>query len=156
MAAFIKLASWKKKRGDDILICASSPLLYEFYNTTIDEWLKDTVEKIRKYSNRPITVRQKQLGNIEFDLERSWLLVTHVSASALDALIHGIPVIATAPCAATPMATLIQEIENPRITANRNALFSTLAWGQFTISEMKSGQAWEVVSSRIRGEKSDG
>ena len=143
----LKLSSWKKKRGHQVLICASSPILYEFYNTSLDDWIDNTIVQIRKYTDRPIIVREKQLQGLEHDLSNSFILVTHVSASAIDALIYGVPIITTSACAATPLATPIQYIETPRITANRNSLFATLACGQFTIDEMKNGQAWSIVNS---------
>jgi len=142
----LRLSTWKKKRGEKILICTSSPFLYEFYNTSIDVWLDKTVPIIKKYTQRPIAIREKQLGNIEHDLSNSWILVTHSSASALDALLYGLPVVTTEPCAASPMSTLISEIERPRITANRASLFASLAWGQYTLEEMKNGFAWKIVN----------
>ena len=76
----------------------------------------------------------------------AWCVVTHVSAAALDALRLGIPVVTTGECAATPLATPIAEIDNPRMPDGRESLFSTLAYGQFTQEEMRSGLAWNVVS----------
>ena len=142
----LKFENWKKRRGDNILICASSEDLYRFYQTTADDWISSTISKIRRYTDRPIVIRKKQLFGIEDAVKNSWIVVTHSSAAAIDALRFGIPVIITEESAAMPLATKFSEIENPRITANRRTLFSTLAWGQFTMEEMRNGFAWTVVS----------
>jgi hypothetical protein len=71
--------------------------------------------------------------------------VTHVSAAAIDALRIGVPVVTTADCAATPLATPIEDIESPLTGMDRRPLFSSLAYGQFTPQEMASGFAWETV-----------
>ena len=145
----LKFESWKKKRGEQILLCTSSEDLYSFFNTTKDEWINSTVETIRRFSDRPISLRSKQLVGIEDAVRDAWIVVTHSSAAAIDALRLGYPVIVTADSAASPLATSFNDIERPRITANRRRLFATLAWGQFSLSEMESGFAWSVVSGNI-------
>jgi hypothetical protein len=136
---------WNKNRHAPILLCPSSDFLFGFYGTTGQQWINDTVAKIRRYTDRPIALREKQLGGIEAAVKDAWCVVTHVSAAALDALRMGVPVVTTADCAATPLATPIEEIANPRLGMDRRPLFSTLAWGQFTLQEMASGFAWEAL-----------
>ena len=69
-------------------------------------------------------------------------------AAGLDALRLGIPVVTTAPCAASPLATSLEAIETPYLHGDRIRLFSTLAWGQFTPDEMRSGLAWQVLNGQ--------
>jgi hypothetical protein len=59
----------------------------------------------------------------------------------------GIPVVTTGQCAASPLATPIDEIANPKLSDGREDLFATLAWGQFNLEEMKNGFAWQTVTS---------
>ena len=98
-------------------------------------------------TDRPIQLRSKEtLTSIDQEIIDAWCVVTHVSAAALDALRLGIPVVTTQQCGATPLATPIDEIDNPRMADGRESLFSTLAYGQFSPEEMRAGWAWKVVS----------
>lgn len=135
---------WNKSRNGPIVICPSSNFLHGFYASSLDKWINDTYVAIRKYTNRPIKVRYKEImpkDDIEGDICNAWCVVTHVSAAALDALRIGIPVITTGKCAATPLSTPIEKIESPLFSDARHELFSYLAWSQFTVSEMN---VWNI------------
>lgn len=138
-------APWKENRTGPIVLCPSSELLFNFYGTTVEQWLRNTAATLRRFTDRPIVLREKQLGGIEEAVGNAWCVVTHVSAAALDALRVGVPVITTADCAATPLATPIEQVATPLIGMDRAPLFATLAWGQFTPQEMQSGFAWEQL-----------
>ena len=145
--AKLEVYPWKIRRGDEILVCPSSEFLFGFYKTNMEAWVKETVEKIRTFTDRPIRVRKKHIGGIDEDIANAWCLVTHVSAAGLDALRMGIPVVTTGQCAASPLATPIDEIANPKLIDGREDLFATLAWGQFNLEEMRNGFAWLTVAS---------
>ena len=140
------LRPWKKQRNGPIVFCLSTHHLFNFYGLDIQRWVDDTAARIRTLTNRPLELRQKQTQGIEQQIADAWCVVTHVSAAALDALRLGIPVVTTGDCAATPLATPLEEIDNPRLPDGREELFASLAWGQFTPDEMRSGLAWDVVS----------
>jgi hypothetical protein len=129
---------WKTTRNGPILLCPSSNFLYSFYGSSLSEWVSDTINQIRSYSDRPIKIRYKELipkDDIDHDILDAWCVVTHVSAAALDSLRLGIPVIVTGSCAASPLSTPIKDIENPKMEDGRHELFSYLAWGQFSVEE---------------------
>jgi hypothetical protein len=143
----LSIERWKKRRNGPIVICLSSPFLFGFYGLDIRQWTDLVVRQIRQISGRPILLRGKQAAQpIDQAIADAWCVVTHVSAAALDALRLGIPVVTTGECAATPLATPMSEIEDPRMLDGRERLFATLAYGQFTPQEMHAGLAWKLVS----------
>ena len=130
---------WKKIRNGPIVICPSSNFMYLFMGTTLESWLKTVIEEIKKFSDRPIVIRYKELmpsDDIDQVIGDAWCVVTHVSSAAIDALRLGIPVVTTASCAASSLSTHIQEIEFPNQSEGRDELFSLLAHGQFLQEEM--------------------
>jgi len=142
------LMPWRQKRDGPIVICPSSDHLHNLFGSTVESWVSSVVAQIKKYTDRPITVRHKELvpkGDIDAEIYEAWCVVTHVSAAALDALRLGIPVVTTGQCAASPMSTPIQEIERPLLSNGREELFSLLACGQFTPEEMIQGNVLETV-----------
>jgi len=139
---------WKKERNGPIVICPSSNFMYQFMGTTIEIWLKTVIEEIRKYSDRPIVIRFKEVmpkDNIDEEICDAWCVVTHVSSAALDALRLGIPVVTTGSCAASSLATPIPEIESPKQEYGRDELFSLLAHGQFMKEEMLTSKVLDSI-----------
>ena len=132
---------WKKNRNGPIVICPSSNFMYLFMGTTLENWLKDVIDELRKFTNRPIVVRFKEImpkDDIDDVIRDAWCVVTHVSSAAIDALRLGIPVVTTASCAASSLATPIQKIEFPNLAQGRDELFSLLAHCQFSQDEMRN------------------
>jgi len=147
----IKILPWNHNRNGPIVLCLSSHHLYAYYGITAQQWIASTIAKIRKNTDRAITIRDKDLdplNPIKSEISNAWCVVTHVSAAALDALLMGIPVITTGDCAASPLSATFQEIDSPSMAEGRAALFASLSWGQFTPAEMQSGLAWEVLTHR--------
>lgn len=138
---------WSKNRNGPIVICPSSNFLHSYYESSLDEWVNDTYTKIRQFTDRPIKIRYKEIipkDDIEHDIHDAWCVISHVSAAALDALRIGVPIITTGICAASPLSTPIEKIEDPLLPDGRHELFSYLAWGQFSISEMSH---WNIPNS---------
>jgi hypothetical protein len=144
---------WKRKRNGPIVICPSSHFLYSFYSTNLEEWIAQTISTLKKYTDRPIKIRYKKLmpdDDIDQDIMDAWCVVTHVSASCLDALRLGIPIITTGTCSGSPLSTPIDKVESPLLEDGRDQLFSYLAWGQFTIDEMKNTNVLDISSQIIK------
>ena len=140
----VKLRPWRKEGY--ILFSLSTPHLYAFHGFEYDKYVKETIETLQKHTSRKIVVRPKDANiSIEDQLQDAFALVTHSSATGLDALQWGVPVFTTGPCAANPCALQdLSKIESP-IYPEREPLFRSLAYGQFTVEEMSSGYAWEMV-----------
>ena len=160
--------NWNKK-GKHILICPPS-IFIQVFDQAFD-WLSKTIEIIKKNSDRKILINEKKLSSeiskkinlklprideeysnnsLSFDLSNAWCLVTYNSMASLSALINGIPVFTNSnKCAAYNLAEKdFSKIENPIYPDNRELLFNSLAYSQFTLDEMKSGYAFKVLNER--------
>lgn len=136
----LKIQPWRKD-GSKILVCESSKWCFGYLGCP--QWTLDTVDRLRRYTKRPIEIREKVMhATIRArDLKRVWAVVTHVSACAVDALLHGVPVFVTGPCAASPMSGRLEDIDKPYYPDNRAEFFASLAYAQFSVPEIAAGMA---------------
>ena len=79
-----------------------------------------------------------------------WCVVCHSSGVAVDALMAGVPAITLHPASFVyPICSHeLSEIENPKM-ADRIAWFSRLAYCQWTLAEIKSGEVWRHFQPSI-------
>jgi lipopolysaccharide biosynthesis glycosyltransferase len=151
--------SWKAKKfrpGDFILICPPSEKVMKFYNKDLEKWMKETVTEIKKYTDRPIKIRQKPTRRERVTNDTIWdamegahCVLTYNSIAATEALLNGVPAIALAPNAATVLCnTKISEIENLNIPTRDEvtAFAAHLSYCQFTANELRTGLAWEILN----------
>lgn len=152
-----KFEPWKKD-GRAILVAAPDEKPCKFYGITKDDWVNQTVETIKKYTDRPVIVRErapKRIDRIATDtlqaaLDRDvFALVTYNSVAAIESIFHGIPAFTLAPCnAASPVALQdLSQIENPYY-ASHDELYAWgchLAYGQFHVSELRNGTALQIL-----------
>ena len=148
---------WKKD-GRKILIAAPDEKPCKFYNTTQQEWIENTIDNLKQYTDRPVVVRErapKRIDRITTDTLQSALdndvfaLVTFNSVAAVESIFHGIPAFTLAPAnAASPVSLQdLSKIENPYYP-DQDKLYAWgchLSYGQFHISEMTSGKALEML-----------
>jgi len=88
-----------------------------------------------------VRVRNEKTRPLADDLRNCWALVTHSSNVAVDAVRAGIPVFVQPTAAAAPVGRTDLDLANPALLARKHWLRS-LASQQFTIAEMRSGEAW--------------
>jgi len=153
-----KFAPWKNN-GRKILVAAPDEKPCKFYGVDKDEWVKQTVETIKKYTDRPVEVREraaKRIDRIANDTLQNALdndvfaLVTYNSVAAIESIFHGIPAFTMAPAnAASPVALQdLRQIDNPYY-ADTDKLYAWgchLSYGQFHISELRNGKALELLN----------
>ena len=151
-----KFTPWKTN-GRKILVAAPDEKPCKFYGVDKDEWIKQTVETIKKYTDRPVVVRErapKRIDRIANDTLQQALdqdvfaLVTFNSVAAIESIFYGIPAFTLAPNAASPVS--LQDISkiNEPYYADNDKLYAWachLAYGQFHTNELKSGQAMEML-----------
>ena len=151
-----KFTPWKTA-GRKILVAAPDEKPCKFYGVNKDEWIKQTVETIKKYTDRPVEVRErapKRIDRIANDTLQQALdqdvfaLVTFNSVAAIESIFYGIPAFTLAPNAASPVS--LQDISkiNEPYYADNDKLYAWachLAYGQFHTTELKSGQAMEML-----------
>jgi hypothetical protein len=147
-----------KKNGGKILVAAPDEKPCKFYGITKDQWVADTVAKIKQYTDRPVVVREraaKRIDRIATDTLQQALdndvfaLVTYNSVAAIESIFHGIPAFTMAPAnAASPVALQdLSKIETPYY-ADNDKLYAWgchLAYGQFHTLELKSGKAKHLL-----------
>jgi hypothetical protein len=152
-----KFTPWKKS-GRKILVAAPDEKPCKFYGVTKDEWVEQTVIEIKKYTDRPVEVRErapKRIDRIANDTLQQALdndvfaLVTFNSVAAIESVFYGIPAFTLAPAnAASPVSLQdLSQIENPYY-ADQDKLYSWgchLAYGQFHIDELKNGSAKSML-----------
>lgn len=153
-----KFSPWKKT-GSKILIAAPDEKPCKFYGTTQERWIKETVETIKKYTDREIVVRErapKRIDRIKNSTLQEALdddifaLVTFNSVAAVESVFYGIPIFTLAPAnAASPVGRQdLSQIDDPYY-ADTDKLYSWachLAYGQFHIEEMKTGAIWRILN----------
>ena len=141
-------------KGQYILVCPSSARINDYLDRP--NWLEETVEQIKRYTDRPIRIRHKPRGRgtsgpseaevpLADDLKDAWCLVTSCSIAAVEAQCMGIPTIADNKSFAKEIAGQeLADIENPFFVGAEEWLYS-LAYQQFTPEEFENGKAVEIL-----------
>lgn len=144
------------RQGRHIVIAAPDEKPCRFYNTTLEQWLAETIATLRLHTDRPITVRRraaKREDRVVHDtlaqaLQDAHALVTFNSNAATESVLLGTPVFTLAPNAAQPVGSQdLTQIEQPYYP-DRDTLYawaSSLAYGQFHIDEMKTDLPWKLL-----------
>jgi hypothetical protein len=163
----VPLQSWRT-HGNHILICTQRQGGWSMKGLNVMQWLNQTVEEIRKYSNRPILVRahpgDKQAKNylsqdprwtistnpgLKDDLHSAWAVITYNSSPGVAGAIEGIPVFVTDPVPENSQAyavanTDLSQLETPK-TFERQAWVERLAMSHWNFAELSNGAAWRHI-----------
>lgn len=86
------------------------------------------------------------------ELRGAYMLVTHGSNAAVEAVIHGVPVCVLGDGVARPLGvSSLDDIGEPLLPSEEERLrwLCTLSYMQFTLQEMRSGEAWEEISKQM-------
>ena len=143
-----------RKQGRHILLVAPSEKPCKFYGIDKNNWVKETIVNIKKYTDRPIIVRDKQprqqriTHTIFEDLINCHALVTYQSIAAVESVLFGVPAFTLAPTAADPVCDKnLNQIEHPTLQDNDKIYkwACHLAYGQFHNDEMKNGSAYRQL-----------
>jgi hypothetical protein len=149
---------WKgwKKNGSKILLVAPSEKPCKYYGIDDKAWVQQTINELRKYTDREIIVREKgsraerTSQNIIYDAfdQDIYAVVTYNSIAAAESVAYGIPAFALAPTAAAPVCLNdLSKIETPYYPDEEFVYkwLSSLAYGQFHVHELLTGNAWRMV-----------
>ena len=130
------------KTGEIIILSEPSKAMKKIYKAY--NWVEETIEIIKKYSDRKIIVHNK-FSKTPLDklLKNAWSFVSLQSTAGFTAMVNGIPAYFTEP--SLQNINRIEEIESPKINYK---IFNNLAYGQWTLNEIKSGEAWEAISKQ--------
>jgi hypothetical protein len=145
---------WKKP-GSKILLIMSTEKPFLYYGEDRDTWIGKTIATIKQHTDREIVIREKA-GRAErtndsiYDAldDDIYALVTYNSIAAVEAIQYGIPAFSMAPTAAsTVSSTDLTLIETPP-RLHEDIVYkwlSSVAYGQYNLSEILTGKAWELV-----------
>ena len=130
----------QRKSGDEIILSEPSDTMKKVYN--VQDWVNKTKNIIKKFSDRKIIVHnkfsKKPLNEL---LKTAWCFVSLQSTAGFNAMVNGTPAYFTEP--SLKSINRIEEIENPKINYK---IFNNLAYGQWTLKEIESGEAWNSIS----------
>ncbi len=133
----------QKKSGNYIILSEPSDAMKKVYN--VPQWTNDTIKKIKKFSDRKIIIHNKfSKEPLNFLLKNAWAFVSLQSTAGFKAMLDGVPSYFTD-------NTLryigeIKDIEYPKIDYK---IFYNLAYGQWMLKEIESGEAWENIQQNI-------
>lgn len=144
----------KPKKGKHILLVTPSEKPCKFYGIDRDTWVRETVEKIKLYTDRPIVIRDKAsrperiVKTIYDDLNNCHALVTYQSIAAVESVLYGVPAFTLAPTAADVVCDQdLSLLENPTVQEEEKIYkwACHLSYGQFHTEELKSGKAYRML-----------
>lgn len=151
--------SWNgwKSHNQKILLVLPNPKACRYYDIDCDQWIAETTEKIKTYSNLPIEVRVKGARserNHGYSIYSAfdtgvYATVSFNSIASLESVLYGIPAFISVPCAASPLAsTDLSMLKNPYKPTLETITkqCKTLAYGQFREEEILNGTAWKILN----------
>ena len=137
--------SLKQKRNSGEYVILSEPSKYIKHYFNLHDWANKTIKEIKKFTDRKIYVHNKfSKVPLETLLEKAWAFVSDQSTAGLKAMINGIPAHYTNET--LKKINSIDNIENGKISEQ---MFFNLAYGQWTLKEMESGEAWNFISKEL-------
>jgi hypothetical protein len=164
----------QKTTGKNIVLCCQRNGGWSMGSEDVTTWVRNTVSKIRKYSDRPIVVRphpgDKQaieyfnprttsirfLHNVTIgdfnspldkDLKNAWCVVNHNSSSIVGPVIQGYPAFITDPIksqCAEVTHHSFEFIENPK-EFDRIKWLQRISMFHWKFSELEDGTAWKHI-----------
>jgi hypothetical protein len=156
----LTLKNYQENRRPEILIaCQHTRSLQWSGMPNMEQWVLETAKRIKQYSDRPILVRPhprclfrvqsslvkmespKKLPNTydDFDIDYGYhCVINHNSGPAVQAAMHGIPVVTDQSSLAAPVSMKLDQIESPSLP-NRTQWFNELIHTEWTVSEIEHG-----------------
>lgn len=147
------------KQGSDIVIVPPDRKKCHVLNLgSSDKWVENVIEEIKKYSDRPIRIRERPgpradriIHNTfkDFIKENTFCVVGHSTNALVEAAMCDIPVISLGHSATRSLYNYsLSDIEKlkPVDQDQKQAWLNHLSYSQFTREELKSGYAWEIIN----------
>jgi hypothetical protein len=156
----VALKSPKLNRRGEILIATQHAKSLQWEGQpSMEQWVKDTIEQIKKHSGRKIVVRphprsilrEKFVNAVielptkivnsydDFDINYDYhCVINHNSGPAVQAAINGTPTICDPTSLAFPVSEKWENLENPQLP-DREEWFLKLCHAEWTIDEIRQG-----------------
>jgi len=157
----VAATGWQPRKfrgGRNILLCPPSTKVMAFFGLELEQWIEETTNRIKQYTDRPIILREKQPRSVRVSTDTMEMalandvhcLVTFNSIAATEAILLGKPAFTLGPNAAQSLCLQdLSQIEHPYIpTLDEVGMFAAhLSYCQFTEQEMSSGVAWRILNN---------
>ena len=159
-APYMNYYGKKPKQDGPILLVTPSEKPCKFYDLNQEQWKKDTIEELKKHTDRPIIVRDKGLRPdrikensvaAQCAREKIYAVVTYQSMAALEALHYGIPAFTLAPsCVDSVVSKDLSTIEQAKYPDEQQFknLLNYLAYCQYSLDEINTGRALKMIEER--------
>lgn len=161
----LDIKPWRSKTKGPIIFAGSSAKYHEFYGMPDPtEYAQMVISEIRRFTTREIVYRPKpswrdatpiagarysqnpeSLGTL---LMNAQCLVTHGSNACFEAMVAGVPTIILGDGVTRPLSSIsLADVERPLIPHHkkRYQLLANIAYHQWTLPEMVSGEAWDTI-----------
>src|SRR5690349_14872075 len=147
-----RLQDWRAQ-GAHVLLVPPSEAVCQLFG--LGDWGAAMYRRLQDCFDGPIVVSRKGDGiPARKHFPNCWAVVTWTSNVAVEAVLAGVPAFVSPASAAWPVAlgldALEARIEKPYLADNRLAWAAALAYGQFDLSEIKSGYAAEIALAHFR------
>lgn len=157
----VEIQPWRES-GDAVMVIGMSDKAAYAEGLKSESWERDAVTKLKALTKRPIIYRPKpnwpgarpipgttmQRGvDLAEGLRGVHCVVARHSNVAVDSLLMGVPAICPHGVASAISSHDFTDIENPLRSDARAQFAADLAYTQFSIEEMASGLAWDVLRS---------
>lgn len=154
----IKLDRTWYDRGHKILVVPPDEKACDTYRLPKPEqWIQDIHSQIASYTDRPIELRQRPPSRLVRNSSDRFVdalkrdvnaVVVWSSNAGVEAALHGIPVVVLGECGAAPLSGRLQDIDSlPDLDHARvEKWLRHLSYCQFTLNEMRNGQAWSILN----------
>ena len=144
-----------RRTGSKVLVVLPTEKPFQYYGHDRATWIQKVERTIKKYSDREIVWREKasrgeRTNDTIYDAldDDIYALVTYNSIATVEAVQYGIPAFGLAPTAADPVCCNdLTQIENP-VMPDESIIYkwlSSIAYSQFSLDEILTGQAWQMV-----------
>lgn len=149
-----KIPILPRRYGSKILICPQSETFFKLNGLSREDWLNNTIQEIRQYSDRPIEIRYKERTNTEAAFSEALndihCVVVYTSVAGVQSVLSGVPSFSTHDCAARYFSSgPLANIESPFIPDNIYELACALANNQWTIDEIRQGLPHESLGIKM-------
>jgi len=148
-----------RRRGEILIACQHSASLQWEGQPSMEEWVRQTISQIKKYSGRRIVVRPHPRSPIRekftdavielpskiegsydsFNIDYGYhCIINHNSGPAVQAAINGTPTICDSSSLAFPVSENWENLENPQLP-DREEWFLKLCHTEWTVEEISQG-----------------
>lgn len=156
----LTVSPWRKPCGEIVVAGATMKASSE-HGLRYQEWETNAVQRLQGLGKR-VVYRPKPndkfatpIPGAAFDrrpiseaLASAHGWVTHHSNSAVDALLAGVPVHCETG-AASHFSVPMETMGDPELLAGREQFLYDVAWLQWTLEEMRSGETWKHIRSML-------